>query len=125
MVSSRNGQELARLGKPWAHDARGVTLPTRYTLTGTHLVQHVDIRNATFPVVADPWWSDAWKIAKCAAVLGANSLVAYRLIRGLREGLSIFEFAKLLVKGTYSSEKLMAVAGGITGISTVVSACKP
>lgn len=39
---------------PWALDATGRALPTRYSVEGTSIVQSVDTTNATFPVVADP-----------------------------------------------------------------------
>ena len=67
--------------------------------------------------------SFAWHVAKCAAVLTANAFVAYKLIKGLKAGLSINEFAKLLVQGTFAKEKLLAIAGSVTGISTIISAC--
>jgi hypothetical protein len=39
---------------PWAVDARGRALATRYQVHGTTIVQDVDTRGASFPVVADP-----------------------------------------------------------------------
>lgn len=39
---------------PWAVDARGRELATRYRVEGTTIVQDVDTRGAEFPVVADP-----------------------------------------------------------------------
>jgi hypothetical protein len=37
-------------------------LPTRYELKGSKLVQYVDLRDAAFPVVADPRISFGWYI---------------------------------------------------------------
>lgn len=39
---------------PWAKDAIGKALPTRYEIQGSTLIQHVDTQGAAFPVVADP-----------------------------------------------------------------------
>jgi hypothetical protein len=41
---------------PWATDANGDPVPTRYTVEGNALIQHIDFDASTaFPVVADPW----------------------------------------------------------------------
>lgn len=43
---------------PWATDAAGAPVPTRYRIEGSTLVQQVDFTATTaFPVVADPWWN--------------------------------------------------------------------
>ncbi|WP_460459535.1 hypothetical protein [Angustibacter peucedani] len=63
---------------PWAKDAEGKDLATRYRIEGTTVVQDVDTTGATFPVVADPsvkggfhivpvlyvqyTWSETWYI---------------------------------------------------------------
>lgn len=50
---------------PWAVDATGQSVPTRYEIEGQALVQVIDFTAATaFPVVADP---DIIFFAKCAA----------------------------------------------------------
>jgi hypothetical protein len=41
----------------------------------------------------------------------------------LKVGLTIAEFAQLLVKGTFAREKLYAIAAGLVGIDTIVQAC--
>lgn len=42
---------------PWARDAAGAVVPTRYEVRGTDLVQIVDFTPAhTFPIIADPLW---------------------------------------------------------------------
>jgi hypothetical protein len=62
---------VSRVAPAWAVDAAGVSVPTHYEIRGQELVQVVDHRTAdvTYPVTADPWWSTAWKIAKCAAAV--------------------------------------------------------
>ncbi len=55
--------------KPWAKDSAGSSLKTWYTLEkkGAVLRQHIDLKDANFPVIADPTWcgntvsSTVWK----------------------------------------------------------------
>lgn len=50
----RDGQVEATLQPPWAEDADGDEVPTSYRLDGRTLVQELDLRDASYPVVADP-----------------------------------------------------------------------
>ena len=51
------GNYVAGFAAPWATDANGRSVPTRYTISGTTLTQTVDLKegNVAYPVVADPW----------------------------------------------------------------------
>jgi len=51
---------IAHVSAPWAKDARGRSLPTRYESTGQTITQHIDRRGAVFPVVADPKYTWGW-----------------------------------------------------------------
>lgn len=62
-VRSRDGLVLSVIAPPWATDAVGVSVPTRYEIVGTTLVQVVQHEGATYPVVADPWWGAQWKVS--------------------------------------------------------------
>lgn len=54
-VSVSDGENfLGGIDVPWAVDADGRSLPTRYEISGSTLTQIVDTTGATFPVVADP-----------------------------------------------------------------------
>ena len=61
-LSSNGGAEvlgpdgvIAFVAPPWAVDANGQPVPTRYQIDGTTLVQVIDERNdAAFPIIADP-----------------------------------------------------------------------
>lgn len=54
------------VGKPWAVDAAGRSLPTRYRIRGDEtLIQVIDTSDATFPVVADPWIQGDCGIISC------------------------------------------------------------
>ncbi|MDO4888012.1 MAG: hypothetical protein Q3979_04820 [Actinomycetaceae bacterium] len=69
---------------PWAHDARGVEVPTHFEADGSTLTQVVEHRQAdvAYPVTADPdwwdniksWFSNASKYAKDKAKSAANWL---------------------------------------------------
>lgn len=51
-----HGRPALYVAAPWAKDANGSAVPTRYEVDGTTLTQVVDFTERTvFPVVADPW----------------------------------------------------------------------
>jgi hypothetical protein len=57
----RGNDIMGVIRAPWALDARGVALQTRYRWEGSTLVQSVVVPDtAVFPVVADPAWSYTW-----------------------------------------------------------------
>lgn len=55
-VVDRDGETLAVIDAPWARDADGVSVPTRFELDGSSLTQVVDHRvgTYTYPITADP-----------------------------------------------------------------------
>ena len=48
------GEAVGTIEAPWARDATGRELPTRYRWEGSVLVQETETAGAVFPVVADP-----------------------------------------------------------------------
>ena len=43
------------IDEPWATDANGAKIETRFTIDGPSLIQHVDFANdSVFPIIADP-----------------------------------------------------------------------
>lgn len=50
------GDEAGGIAVPWAFDANGSEVPTRFRLDGDALVQTVDHSGADYPVTADPAW---------------------------------------------------------------------
>jgi Uncharacterized protein conserved in bacteria len=56
VVMSRNGAPIGAASPPWAYDANGQVVPTRYSLTGNTVVLSIDHQRAgvAYPVVADP-----------------------------------------------------------------------
>lgn len=60
LFTTADGDWLGGVAAPWATDANGSAVPTRYRVEGSALVQEVDFTSATdFPVVADPWLGNA------------------------------------------------------------------
>jgi hypothetical protein len=60
-ASVRRAQVLAVFAAPWAADANGKAVPTRYTIQGTTLVQHISPQaGAAYPLTVDPTvtWTD-------------------------------------------------------------------
>jgi hypothetical protein len=57
-VVDGEGAWVAGIATPWARDARGADVPTRFEVRGNSLTQVVDTRSNTFayPIVADPWF---------------------------------------------------------------------
>jgi len=57
LVRDDSGSVLGTFEPPWATDATGAAVRTRYQVNGSTLTQVIDITGGTrFPVVADPWW---------------------------------------------------------------------
>jgi hypothetical protein len=52
-----DGSFLGGIAAPWAVDAEGTEVPTRYVVSGTDIVQVVDHASGdyVYPIVADPW----------------------------------------------------------------------
>ena len=59
-VVNEDGENVVALGAPWAVDAAGTDVPTRYQLdengTLTLEVDHLGGTNYVYPIVADPCW---------------------------------------------------------------------
>ena len=57
VLGTRGEHVVLVVPAPWARDAAGAVVPTRYEVRGTDLVQIVDFTPAhTFPIIADPVW---------------------------------------------------------------------
>jgi len=60
LIESKNGDLIGGFAPPWAKDANGLEVHTRYEIEGNAIVQVVDhhsVENLTYPVVADPAYS--------------------------------------------------------------------
>lgn len=56
-ITGSNGAFLGGVARPWATDAVGAAVPTRYEVQGRKLIQVVEHSDpkVQYPVVADPW----------------------------------------------------------------------
>ena len=65
LVMGPDGDVDAVVAVPWAKDANGVDVPTRYEISGTTLTQIVDHKAQAYayPITADPWARRWWGIS--------------------------------------------------------------
>ncbi|QDW62856.1 hypothetical protein [Oerskovia sp. KBS0722] len=75
VVLGADGRGVGILEAPWAFDADGREVPTRYVLEGDVLTQVVSHhgKGYTYPIVADPAWSYTLDYASPAGVHGVYS----------------------------------------------------
>lgn len=69
LVVDVTGFPMATVEAPWAYDANGNAVPTRFEINGSTLTQIVDHSGAAYPVVADPtvnyyWWGSTTKFSR-------------------------------------------------------------
>ncbi|MFI8930641.1 hypothetical protein ACIG3E_23555 [Streptomyces sp. NPDC053474] len=85
VIVSADDTVLGGIEAPWATDANGKHVPTRYELDGDNLIQIVDHAGAAYPVVADPKVSFGWwvyvrfsrkEVKKVSTRIGAGVAVA-------------------------------------------------
>lgn len=56
LVTAADGAFVGVIAPPWAKDASGTEVPTRYVIEGNKITQVVEHAEGTqYPVVADPW----------------------------------------------------------------------
>lgn len=120
----RSGAVIAQSPAPWARDASGARVPTRYEIDGTTVVQVVAHHGGawSYPVVADPSF---WSVIKCVGaitwVLGSTVLVVSKLLKvraAIRSLGGVWDTAQLLLRATSRSEKLEVL--GSAGASAAV-----
>jgi hypothetical protein len=69
LVMDATGFPIATVEAPWAYDATGKAVPTRFEINGSTLTQIVDHSGSAYPVVADPtvnyyWWGSTTKFSR-------------------------------------------------------------
>lgn len=89
-VRGSDGYVLGSFAAPWAVDAAGAPVATRYSLRGATLVQHVSFTGASaFPIVADPFWIPALfvmaRLSSHALQQAARRKISQDLIRQVVE----------------------------------------
>lgn len=105
LILDANGELVAGAAPPWAKDASGADLPTRYEVDGSKLVQVVEHRGNTsvqYPVVADPF-------------LGSDlfSWTGYN-----RNGLAGGQYVISMLKSTWGN---LVWVGGVPSVGTVAA----
>lgn len=87
LVVTRGGRPVAAIDAPWAIDASGRSVPTRYEINGSQLTQVTDHHGAAYPVVSDPSLSGClWGFlpAVCIKYNRAETLaISTTLLKGL------------------------------------------
>jgi hypothetical protein len=86
-----DGSLIGVFSAPWAYDANGTIVPTRFEIEGNQLVQVVDhtAGSYSYPIVADPWWNPFdwdWKKAGRALVSGLKSCLGGAAVTSLGAG---------------------------------------
>ena len=91
VLGTRGEQVVLVVPAPWARDAAGAVVPTRYEVRGTDLVQIVDFTPAhAFPIIADPLWfvvlAAALRAAaaRAAAARAAAAVAARTVVLSIR-----------------------------------------
>lgn len=83
VISDAEGSPLITTTAPWAVDANGTSVPTRYEVDGNNLIQVVDHTTGDFayPIVADPtyWWGgkEWWSSARVNVSLVSAGVAGY------------------------------------------------
>ena len=74
-----DGDPIAQLAAPWARDANGRDVPTRFEVEGTTVVQVVEHRGGDFAygITADPWWNPfSWSIWRSGPARALGSVLS-------------------------------------------------
>lgn len=140
-ILDRGHRELGVIAAPWARDANGRAVATRYEIQGTTLVQVVDHRRrgVAYPVVADPSFIDVLRcggsIIAAAVGVGIPLAKLVQVAKFVKAVGGVREAAKLLIGATSRAEKLKvlrravgaksasAVAAAMLGIPAVRDNC--
>jgi len=96
VLRGADGSMLGSFASPWAKDAVGTAVPTRFLIENNRLIQRVHFSaNSAFSVVADPFWLPVLYIlahvtrhaAMQAAKRGVSRALIQQVIRnGVRTG---------------------------------------
>lgn len=108
----KDGLVLGTFAAPWAKDANGASVSTRFEIQGNNLVQtvHPDA-SAAYPVVADPWWGRQYKLSNSKA----NALIA-----AIAGGVGTATIVALVCGGTVAGAIPCGIAYGVVaGLLTI------
>jgi hypothetical protein len=127
LVQDGTGDFIGAFDIPWARDANGRPVQTNYRIEGNTIVQTVEFDEETaFPVIADPWWKTAGKVAMCAGTIGGFIAGNALLVTKAAKFGGVFRGAKLIVQAGNREERIkliIAMFGEVTGIGAVIKSC--
>jgi hypothetical protein len=119
-------ETIAVIPKPWAKDAAGADVPTRFAIKGLTITQVVDhTRGGPFkyPITADPSW---WKLTKCVGAVALVAVPGTRALAFVRALGGVTATARLLIAAGSFSEFAAGVTGGaaaLAGFTTIRNNC--
>lgn len=127
-VFDADGTFVGELSPPWAVDAGGQVIETWFDITEGGVSQTIVTSPSTaFPVIADPCWScwasTAWKVTKCAAAITIAVVSVATFAGWVKKVGGATKAAKILIGATSARAKAIGVAGAVTGLDAVISAC--
>lgn len=121
-VTLVRGAETAGIAAPWAKDAAGHTVPTRFEVQGDRLVQVVEVTPEThFPVVADPKLTYGWGVYLNMTGYEIKSIGSAFFVGGGTVGILACNAKSLPSPLSFFVTTLCVVVGGPTVLSIVQS----
>lgn len=114
--------EVGYVGAPWAADADGSEIETRYEVVGNELIQYVEHGPGTsYPVVADPtfWWG--WNVYASNTVV---SQITKLLLGGSSAALLASRITALIPAVGTLTTNVIALAGALLAFgAAAINAC--
>ena len=74
LLYAADGSVTVAVAVPWATDANGQSIPTHFETEGsslTQVIEHTNVENVAYPVVADPFWLAPF-VVRCLVAIGLN-----------------------------------------------------
>lgn len=112
-VSDTSDGDLGFIDPPWAMDADGNTVPTRYEIEGNRLVQIVEHHGAAYPVVADPSFQGDCGYLTCTLRFNRAETYKARNVSTLVGGLSV-------MCGVFGAPIGMVCVGAVAPIAALI-----
>ncbi|MBT2502891.1 hypothetical protein [Curtobacterium sp. ISL-83] len=115
-ISDASGMPVGFVNAPWAVDANGADVPTKFVVDGNVVTQQVDTSapGVQFPVVADPsLWSVIGNAVGCAAEIAGLALASAKVLQAFVKAEKIIKGIK---KAVYWYNKLGGSMKKVVGL---------
>jgi hypothetical protein len=125
LITDRSGGIVGAFDPPWARDASGQPVRTRYHLDGSVLIQSVlPTSRSTYPIVADPsgWWGWLKCTASIAALIATNTLAALKIAR-IGGVLRAIRALRAAANRSARIKAIKTLLAEVTGVGSVLSNC--